>query len=72
MRRSFRIMVSVALVAAVSGVGSVAIAQPPDPFIGHWQATDIDESDLSLSISGGPPISMLDKGFLKTATRTQP
>ena len=54
MRRSFRVMVSVALVAAFSGVGSVATAQPPDPFIGHWQATDNDGSNLSLSISGGP------------------
>jgi hypothetical protein len=33
--------------------GAIA-AGPPSPFVGHWQATDIDGSQLGLTI-GGPP-----------------
>ncbi len=43
-----------AILAIAFPVTSVASAASSSPFVGHWQATDVDGSDIRLTI-GGPP-----------------
>jgi hypothetical protein len=40
------------ILAVALSVTSVAYAAPKSPFLGKWQATDVDGSDMSLSIAG--------------------
>ena len=55
MRRSVKLLVTLVLTAGLLAASALtASAVPSDPFVGHWQATDIDDSSLNLSISGGP------------------
>lgn len=48
------ILAILAILAIALPVTSIAHAVPASPFVGHWQATDIDDSDIRLTI-GGPP-----------------
>ncbi len=43
----------VVLIVAFS-VTAVAYAAPDPPFLGHWEATDVDGSEMGLSIGGRP------------------
>jgi len=43
-----------AILAIALPVTQVAYAVSSSPFVGHWQATDIDGSDIRLAISGPP------------------
>jgi hypothetical protein len=48
-------ILSILVILAIAlPVTQVAYAVSSSPFVGHWQATDIDGSDIRLSI-GGPP-----------------
>jgi hypothetical protein len=49
--RTMYIMVVLVVVLSVS---TVVYAAPPSPFVGHWEAIDVDGSDMNLAI-GGPP-----------------
>ena len=46
-------MYSMVILAVVLSVSTVAYAGPPSPFVGKWEAVDVDGSDMSLAI-GGP------------------
>lgn len=45
---------SMVVVAMVFSVSTVTYAAPPSPFVGNWEAMDVDGSDMNLTI-GGPP-----------------
>lgn len=45
---------SLFLIAALILSSQTALAAGPSPFVGHWEAVDIDGSDIRLAI-GGPP-----------------
>jgi hypothetical protein len=54
-RTMFRYAMTIMVVMAVIlSVTSEAYAAPPSPFIGHWQAVDIDGGDIRLAIGGRP------------------
>ena len=42
------------IMCIVFSISTTVAASSASPFVGHWQAIDIDESDIDLSI-GGPP-----------------
>jgi len=49
--RTMYILVTLAVVLSIS---TVAYAGPPSPFLGHWEAADVDGSDMGLTIGGRP------------------
>lgn len=44
----------ITLAVSAVGAGAAPAASPPSPFVGHWQATDTDGSDIRLTIAGPP------------------
>lgn len=52
--RMFANILSIIVILALAfPVTSVAYAAPPSPFVGKWEAVDVDGSDMNLTI-GGP------------------
>ncbi len=49
-----RAMYIMVILAVALSVTTVVYAAPPSPFIGNWQATDVDGSNMTLSIAGRP------------------
>jgi len=45
---------SILTIAALFLLPLVAYAGPSSPFVGHWQAVDVDGSDIRLTIAGPP------------------
>lgn len=54
MKTKIKIFAPVLTIAAILALAGIVQAASPSPFIGHWQAMDVDGSDLGLTI-GGPP-----------------
>lgn len=54
--KAIHLLAAVALIGAslLAGGFGLAYAAPPSPFVGHWQATDVDGSDMGLNIGGRP------------------
>ena len=51
---SVRALHSMIVLALILSITTIAYAAPTSPFVGHWQAIDVDGSDIRLSISGPP------------------
>lgn len=49
-----RVMHIAVILTILLSVSRVVYAAPPSPFIGHWQAVDVDGSDIRLTIAGPP------------------
>lgn len=49
-----RAMYVLVVLAVVLSMTTIVYAASPSPFIGKWEATDLDESNISLTIAGGP------------------
>ncbi len=49
-----RVVALVAILTIAFPVTAVSYAAPISPFIGNWEATDVDGSDMTLSIAGNP------------------
>jgi hypothetical protein len=54
MRTKIRLALFILTIAALLVLPFVAYAAPPSPFIGNWQAIDVDGSDIRLTIAGPP------------------
>jgi len=53
-KRIGRAMHIAVILAILLSVSTVVYAAPPSPFVGHWQAVDVDEGDIRLTIAGPP------------------
>ncbi|HLE27018.1 MAG TPA: hypothetical protein VI793_02795 [Anaerolineales bacterium] len=55
MKTRIHFYLSLLTIVALFAFPIAAYAAPPSPFVGEWQATDLDGSDIRLSIGGGRP-----------------
>jgi hypothetical protein len=49
-----RTMYIMVISAVVLSVSTTVYAAPPSPFLGHWEAIDVDGSEMTLNIAGRP------------------